>query len=221
MDQNINQAPAEHNEKRNTEEKVENIKRPSINDLAKNIKNNNSNKDNISKGVKDKNSKNNIGEIRKNNLRKTDKKEIPINKDISLNRKIETVEPKEINSDSINRGKNNIIETSVKDNSRNNDVEIIKDVPIRKNNEELIIESRNEDVEADESNTIILNKSTNRNEKISKDINIKKERKSTEEKIRKVENNERKIIKNQEKAKINISNIDRAKMFRKNINNKK
>lgn len=221
MDQNINQAPAEHNEKRKTEEKVENIKRPSINDLAKNIKNNNSNKNNISKGVEDKNSKNNIGEIRKNNLRKTDKKEIPINKDISLNRKIETVEPKEINSDSINRGKNNIIETSVKDNSRNNDVEIIKDVPIRKNNEELIIESRNEDVEADESNTIILNKSTNRNEKISKDINIKKERKSTEEKIRKVENNERKIIKNQEKVKINISNIDRAKMFRKNINNKK
>ena len=85
----------------------------------------------------------------------------------------------------------------------------------------MIIESRNEDVEADESNTIILNKSTNRNEKISKDINIKKERKSTEEKIRKVENNERKIIKNQEKVKINISNIDRAKMFRKNINNKK
>ena len=85
----------------------------------------------------------------------------------------------------------------------------------------MIIESRNEDVEADESNTIILNKSTNRNNQISKDINIKKERKSTEEKIRKVENNERKIIKNQEKAKINISNIDRAKMFRKNINNKK
>ena len=221
MDQNINQAPAEHNEKRKTEEKVENIKRPSIDDLAQNIKNNNSNKNNISKGVKDKNSKNNIGEIRKNNLRKTDKKEIPINKDISLNRKIGTVEPKEINSDSINREKNNIIETSVKDNSRNNDVEIIKDVPIRKNNEELIIESRNEDVEADESNTIILNKSTNRNNQISKDINIKKERKSTEEKIRKVENNERKIIKNQEKAKINISNIDRAKMFRKNINNKK
>ena len=44
MDQNINQAPAEHNEKRKTEEKVENIKRPSINDLAQNIKNNNSNK---------------------------------------------------------------------------------------------------------------------------------------------------------------------------------
>lgn len=118
---------------------------------------------------------------------------------------------KNIKNNSSNKNKSNISKGVEEKNPKNNVVEIIKDVPIRKNNEVMIIESGNEAVETDEGNTLILNKTANR----------KSERKSIEEKIRKVQNNENKIIINQENVKDNISNIDRAKMFRKKINEKR
>ena len=273
-EENINQNHLDHSERKNTEENVEPIKRPNINDLAKNIKNNKSNNESnnninrnkpkpskakykkpinnveeiktdsirntykkenpISKAVsldgkiESAESKNTTEVIRKDNVIKANKKESQINRDKPVNRKIETVKPKEINSDSIKTREVKNVETAKADNHKSIEnrtiydvVETVKDVPVKKNNKEIVIESVNEVGEPDESNTIILNKTINKNKQSTKNRNIKRERKSKEEKIRKVENNERKIIINQEKVKFNISNIDRANIFRKNIDNKK